>query len=178
MINETYQMYTFGGVTPETIWRYICDVVGNDTEIVLNVGKTVNSISFFKSKVFQIRINSKSQCLDTTEDVCIRYGDRIKGTSLNDNTLHIPLYSDEKSAEIVKEMISELYEVCFARQKVEAFGCCNDHVRCSDVGHCLHCDDKFYLGCQYRKNLELGKIFYGKKRNVDPVVTENKEENG
>ena len=33
--------------------------------------------------------------------------------------------------------------------------------------HCLHQDDKFYLGCIYRKNLEAGRVFYGKNRNVE-----------
>ena len=48
----------------------------------------------------------------------------------------------------------------------ESFGCCNDHVNCSDQKSCLHKTDPFYNGCTYRRNLEEGRIFYGKNRNV------------
>ncbi len=42
------------------------------------------------------------------------------------------------------------------------FGCCSKYEECSKAGCCLH-EDKFYAkGCYYRKDLEQGKIFYGK----------------
>ena len=88
-------------------------------------------------------------------------------SSKNREYAQIPLMSDEASVAVVQEMLRALLQECFNRQTVEAFGCCNDHVRCSDAGHCLHEDDKFYLGCIYRKNLEEGRIFYGKNRNVE-----------
>jgi len=44
----------------------------------------------------------------------------------------------------------------------EVFGCCSSYVECSNDGKCLHPREEFYLGCQYRKNLEVGRIFYGK----------------
>ena len=50
---------------------------------------------------------------------------------------------------------------------IETFGCCNDFLRCSDAGHCIHTEDRFFNGCVYRTNLEQGRIFYGPKRNVD-----------
>lgn len=50
---------------------------------------------------------------------------------------------------------------------VDSFGCCNDFYRCSDARACIHQGDYFHLGCEYRRNLENGKIFYGKNRNVD-----------
>lgn len=46
------------------------------------------------------------------------------------------------------------------------FDCCNDHVRCSDERGCVHKSDPFYNDCTYRRNLEQGRIFYGKNRNV------------
>ncbi|MBP0989755.1 MAG: hypothetical protein J5874_01055, partial [Oscillospiraceae bacterium] len=48
----------------------------------------------------------------------------------------------------------------------DSMGCCGKYNECSDAGTCVH-DDLIYAGCcMYRKNLEAGKIFYGKKRNV------------
>lgn len=48
----------------------------------------------------------------------------------------------------------------------DTFACCNSHVQCSDAGHCLHENDRFYNGCYYRTNLEQGRIFYGKNKNA------------
>lgn len=99
---------------------------------------------------------------------------KSRGAKLNQGKkrayAQIPLVTDESSATIVHEMLRNLLQECFKRQSVESFGCCNDHVRCSDAKCCLHADDKFYLGCIYRKNLEEGHIFYGKNRNVEDTL--------
>lgn len=163
-------IYTFGDMNPDAIFQRICSIVENDQDVTINIAKTTTSISFYGEKIFNIRINSKTQCLDTEEEFIFPYVSRIAGAKLNDGGkrayAQIPLMTDEASVAVVHEMLRELLQECFNRQNVEAFGCCNDHVRCSDAGHCLHEDDKFYLGCIYRKNLEEGRIFYGKNRNV------------
>ena len=48
----------------------------------------------------------------------------------------------------------------------EKFGCCHKYVYCSDKKKCLHDDFLYSTACMYRKNLEQGKIFYGKNKNV------------
>lgn len=164
-------VYTFGEINPEAIFRNICFVVGNDQDVTINIAKTTVSVSFYGEKIFNIRINSKTQCLDTEEEFIFPYVSHITGAKLNDGGkkayAQIPLMTDEASVVIVHEMLRSLLQECFNRQTVESFGCCNDHVRCSDARRCLHEDDKFYLGCIYRKNLEAGRIFYGKNRNVE-----------
>ncbi len=46
-------------------------------------------------------------------------------------------------------------------------GCCGKFRECSDAKRCLK-TDKFYARvCHYHKNLEAGKIFYGKNRNIE-----------
>lgn len=42
----------------------------------------------------------------------------------------------------------------------ETFACCNDFKRCSEVGNCIHPENRFYNGCLYRKNLEAGRNFF------------------
>ncbi len=49
----------------------------------------------------------------------------------------------------------------------ETFACCNDFMRCSDAGACIHQEDRFFNGCTYRQNLEQGRVFYGPNRNID-----------
>lgn len=46
------------------------------------------------------------------------------------------------------------------------FGCCHNYVNCSNVLKCVHDDLIYATACMYRKNLENGKVFYGKNRNV------------
>ena len=48
------------------------------------------------------------------------------------------------------------------------FGCCGKYLECSDAKDCLqkYIDYEYAKGCSYRKNLESGRIFYGKNKNV------------
>lgn len=48
-----------------------------------------------------------------------------------------------------------------------AFDCCSRYEACSDAKRCVHPDPIVSVGCGYRKNLNQGRIFYGKNRNVD-----------
>lgn len=41
-----------------------------------------------------------------------------------------------------------------------SFGCCSRYKECSDAKKCVHPDEDRSKYCQYRKNLESGKIFY------------------
>lgn len=68
-----------------------------------------------------------------------------------------------------RQFLLEMIDIC--RQKAlsragDQFACCNDFIRCSDACHCLHLNNPDYRGCQYRKNLESGHIFYGENRNI------------
>ena len=47
-----------------------------------------------------------------------------------------------------------------------SFACCSAFVRCSDARECLHQTDIYYNHCYYRENLEAGRIFYGKNKNI------------
>lgn len=48
----------------------------------------------------------------------------------------------------------------------ESFGCCGRYEECSDARQCLHPDKLYARACAYRKNLENGKIFYGKNKTI------------
>lgn len=71
--------YTFGDLKPETIFREICSIVRNDQDVTINVAKTTTSISFYGEKIFNIRINSKTQCLDTEEEFIFPYISDYRG---------------------------------------------------------------------------------------------------
>ena len=159
-------VYAFGGGIPEEIYKTICEIVGDSEYVTLKRNKTADSIYMFKGLVFSIRINSKTQCLDTKNAIAFEYISEIAGASSTKNTAHIPLLTDNDSLAAIKNMLIDIYEQRRAQVSGDPFGCCNDHVRCSDAGYCLHLKNEDYWGCIYRKNLEAGRIFYGKNKNI------------
>lgn len=64
------------------------------------------------------------------------------------------------------ERLKKAKQVLFRNLITETFACCNDFERCSDARKCLKTEDRMYNGCLYRKNLEAGRIFYGKNKNA------------
>lgn len=158
--------YAFGGGTPQEIYEAISDIADDREFVTLNINKTCSSISMFDKVVFSIRINSRTQCLDTDNSIAVEYVPDIFGATQTKGTAHIPLLVDEESIPKVNAMVRDIYEQRRSQVIGDAFGCCNDHVRCSDAGYCLHLKDRKYWGCYYRKNLEAGRIFYGKNKNI------------
>ena len=70
---------------------------------------------------------------------------------------------DDSILKYIKENI--LY--CLANyESSSSFGCCSKFIECSDAKKCVHENKIYSMGCKYRANLEMGKIFYGKNRNV------------
>lgn len=60
-----------------------------------------------------------------------------------------------------------LYRLKTYISSATTFGCCSQYIACSDAKKCLHENKLYSTACQYRRNLENNKIFYGKNRNVD-----------
>lgn len=48
----------------------------------------------------------------------------------------------------------------------EGFACCSRFEECSDARKCTQSMLLLSFACQYRKNLEQGRIFYGRNRTV------------
>ena len=47
-----------------------------------------------------------------------------------------------------------------------SFGCCHLYNECSDARRCISKDKMYATVCSYRKNLESGRIFYGKNATI------------
>lgn len=151
-----------GGGTPEEIVKFMADVANDAKRVALVQSKTKTSAAMFGENIFGIRINSRTQCLDTGGHIALEYVERTAGASQSNGAARIPLMVEEEFLAQIEAMAAEICEQCRADAGKEPFGCCNDHVRCSDAGRCLHLDDEEYWGCCYRKNLEAGRIFYGR----------------
>ena len=68
------------------------------------------------------------------------------------------------------EILRQEKKTIFRNTITEKFGCCHAFKECSNKGECLFQDDRFYNGCEYRKNLEAGRNFY----KNPPAIGEHK----
>ena len=65
-----------------------------------------------------------------------------------------------------KDFSQLAYKIYLDAMNFQSFGCCDKYIKCSDAKKCLHSDLLYSTACMYRKNLESGKIFYGKNKNI------------
>ena len=84
----------------------------------------------------------------------------------NDTWTRLPIESLADVMGMIKP-ISAVYMSVLADFGGERFGCCSRYEQCSDAKKCIHPDSILSQACAYRRNLEKGKIFYGKNRNID-----------
>ncbi|HVJ49245.1 exonuclease domain-containing protein [Desulfitobacterium sp.] len=61
----------------------------------------------------------------------------------------------------------KLYEESFSLVNVEVYSCCSRFIQCSDEKVCIQPNKRLALGCQYRKHLTNGRIFYGVNQNME-----------
>jgi len=74
---------------------------------------------------------------------------------------------DSLSTEIF-EYIEQAITLSYANysSSQDSYACCSSYVECSDAKHCTHENLLYAKKCIYRRNLEAGKIFYGKNRTI------------
>ena len=78
--------------------------------------------------------------------------------------LAIPIGSEYivKFFKNIVELKLKVYESSYA----SSFGCCCLFEECSDAKRCIHPNRLYSTACAYRHNLENGRIFYGKNKNI------------
>ena len=76
----------------------------------------------------------------------------------------VPISSEDLIDWIRKVIQSRLDNYVSA---ADPFGCCSLFEKCSDARKCIHKNRLYSTACAYRVNLEAGRIFYGKNRNIE-----------
>lgn len=71
----------------------------------------------------------------------------------------------DKWLEYLENLIE--YELRTYVSKATRFACCSHFVECSDAKKCVHPNKLYGCACYYKVNLDQGKIFYGKNKNID-----------
>lgn len=87
----------------------------------------------------------------------------------------IPTYSTKSEADFIRlsplDFMSVMNQygadfgklaakICLDSMSFPRFGCCSRYELCSAAGKCLHDDLLYSSACEYRRNLEAGKVFY------------------
>lgn len=81
---------------------------------------------------------------------------------LSSDTLNVHIMFSGFSEELVDYIKNNTkYALEHYVSKASSFGCCSLYEKCSNAKKCLHENLLYSKACQYRKNLENGKIFYG-----------------
>lgn len=75
------------------------------------------------------------------------------------------LYDSPKLYNFIASVI--LYRLKHYRTAESTFSCCSKFMQCSDAKKCVHENKLYSTACTYRQNLENGRIFYGKNKNID-----------
>lgn len=91
----------------------------------------------------------------------------VKKTSKQDqNHTYITLSPDDPfTLDFIKSLT--LITLSHYMSKKKSFSCCSKFNQCSDAKECVHENKLYSTACTYRRNLENGRIFYGKNRNID-----------
>lgn len=140
-------------------------------EITFNINKN-NSISFmaFNNILLKITFQKEKMFIEIRKLACIdldKLSKEFSEIKYKEDELYIKLYiNDVEEINKIDCELKEIYNYLYLNEPVDSFGCCSRYVECSDALKCVSPYKKLARGCQYRKNLEAGRIFYGKNRNV------------
>ena len=160
-------------IVPKTLKQQLNDSI---TELIKGEESFVNNIHVSENKDHSVSIKAKSflaaKVFPKKDRFNLEFKSKYNGF-FNDYNI-IPL-KDEMSR-IVYSSIEDLVDVSYQLSAIailvlselggDGFGCCSRYQACSDAKECLHPDKLFAFACKYRENLEQGKIFYGKNKNI------------
>ncbi len=128
-------------------------------EDIDNPGKNMVVLNIQKTTVFELLIRNiqfENINLPETAFVKTKKDPVFKHVIFEEDDPSIFLYIEQNISFCLKNY----------RSKEKTFGCCSQFIKCSDAKRCLHANKLYSTACQYRHNLEAGKIFYGKNKNA------------
>lgn len=162
----------FGGYTYDQVYKSVRKMVGNPGDTVsMTINQNFATVYMFNTKAFSIVLNAKAPYLESDKSIAFEHVANIPGARQLKNTARFPIASKIDAVPAIEALVQALYNYFSNRQtSFSMMGCCNDFVRCSDAKECLHKDNADYSGCRYRRNLEAGRIYYGKNANAGALA--------
>lgn len=125
-----------------------------------------NSISVMVKSVLVAKIHFRIKSSSFVE-VSSKYSNLFPAEFIIDNAIwcKIKLFSEDDIFKYISQLTT-IYKNILVATSGEQFGCCSRYEKCSDARKCIHPDASISAACMYKKNLDEGRIFYGKNRNV------------
>lgn len=144
--------------------KIILNKMGKDTSYVaLRKNVTDYTINFFNTAAVKIKFGRKNYFYIKAEPEDLPQGYELQVLKSMPGYVRFELSEDQDFSKL-SDILSFLYDRSVVAPII--FGCCNSFELCSDALKCVNKDSVLALGCMYRENLEKGKVFYGKNRNV------------
>ncbi len=161
------------GILDSIINNISDDIISKDEreKITINVNKN-NSISFtvFKNILLKITFQKVKMFVEIRKldninlEKILKQFEEVK---YKENDIYIKIYIND--IEDIKKLdyeLKEIYKYLYLNEPADSFGCCSRYIECSNALKCINPDKKLAKGCQYKQNIESGKIFYGKNKNI------------
>lgn len=144
--------------------KIILNKMGKDTSYVaLRKNVTDYTINFFNTAAVKIKFGRKNYFYIKAEPEDLPQGYELQVLKSMPGYVRFELNPNDNFNKL-SDILSNLYDKSIVAPII--FGCCNSFELCSDAKKCVNKDPILALGCMYRENLEKGRIFYGKNRNV------------
>ena len=158
--NKSVKGKNVGKETSRSICIYEPDYPETKDEID-NPGKNFVVMNIQNNNDIELLIrNSQHNAIDLPNTAT------VKSVSSDTSFKHIIFtYNDDTIYDYIKSNIILCLKTYHSNAR--SFGCCSHFIECSDAMKCVHENKLYSTACSYRKNLEDGKIFYGKNRNID-----------
>lgn len=148
-----------------SLWKnYVAEPEDDDDAFSFEPIASGYSFFIYGKKAFELQ---KSESLSTLRipGGLVRALDPSR-CNLKAENLYVFTITQSDQLSVFIEWLRKLKRENFRALVSDTFACCNSFVQCSDAGHCIHENDRFYNGCYYRTNLEQGRFFYGKNKNI------------
>lgn len=105
------------------------------------------------------------QCQEVSQNlVDVEIKEKVNGKG---QTKEFNILFDECHPQLMDYIIKNVFYCLKNYRSSASFSCCSRFTACSDALKCVHENKLYATGCTYRRNLENGRIFYGKNRNID-----------
>lgn len=135
------------------------------THFKFQKNKNDYSIKFKANIVFKLNENKELLYIKTdfADNVLLFFHDT--DFTSDASFVRLPFALAEKHMDEINNLFLIIIKKYLELSDLNTFGCCSKYIQCSDEKKCLYPDNVDYMGCLYKRNLEKGRIFYGKNKN-------------
>ena len=152
----------------------IYSICTNDEKLKINelqnnglsfkVFKNYNLLNFYKMK----KVND-TIAIRAVDNILQRIISKFPEAKYNTETEYVRIsISKIEDIKNISDEIIDIFKYFFLQymHTAESFGCCSKYLECSDNLKCVNNNIRLRLSCIYKNNLENGRIFYGKNKNI------------